>query len=255
MTARKTGYERELAARDADPQLAMVYDYFDKIGRGNGPSRRPLAQFYTAPATATMLAAMVGDNAGGLAMPDRPYGRIIDPACGAGILVLEQVRAMHASYGLPMSDCVRRVWIADVDLGAVLTARRVLRSLGPDCEPHVFWGDSMARYCWRLGRIEVDPMDVEATNKAGVRLYQESVRDWPGKSALSWIAAHKAGPSNPDPEPFYPLGTAHVDRTGEPTFEWSAEAWPHRIPTLVDNRCAKADGGGGAAPRQEVLAP
>ena len=193
-----------------DPAAALIADYYDAVRtRRNPVQRRTAAQFYTALAPSAFVAhATLGGGNGNDDDDDDAAGPITDLACGAGMLVLAAVRAAHERHGLPIADAVRRTIIADLDLGAVATARRVLSSLSPPAAPAAYWADMILGIAWRLGRVDLNPLDdLETIDKANAE-FSRRCAEWAPRAPVR-------------PPPF---GTAHVRADGTIEFHWEPAA-------------------------------
>lgn len=117
--------------------------------------RHALGEYYTP----DWLARFVLDEVG---YTGQPAARLLDPACGSGVFLVEAIRRYRASwakrYGSPtarpaqlLRQLRRHIFGVDLNPLAVLTAqanyrlavRDLLRRVEPDWEAPVYWGDSL----------------------------------------------------------------------------------------------------------------
>lgn len=207
---------------DDDPLVNMIDEYWATINRlRQEKDKRAAAQFYTQATAASLLAeTVVPDPA---SETDCPLpGRIIDYSCGAGMLPLFAVRRVARLYAgrISETDAVRRAWIGDIDLGALTIARRVLSAIAPPAVPHAFWSDALFDFTWTLGRVEIDPLDIDRVDEANAQFAR--------RRADYVIAGHsidlKDRPTLAEADPMVPLGTVHVPADSPIEFHWAPEA-------------------------------
>ena len=202
-----------------DPQVDAIQTYFWTLDRKREVrTRKAHAQYYTTHVASVLLAS--------LAMPDQltqpqpdgrppPLPRVMDFCCGAGMLLLSTIREAARVTGHPVADIVRSAIACDIDLGAIATCRRVLSSLSPPAEPSCYWADMLFNFTWRLGRVDLDPLDIDLADKAGAEFVQEMV---------PWL------PQSPDiasrPRDIVPLGTVDVRADGRVVFRYDPDPRP-----------------------------
>lgn len=157
-----------------DPQLRQIDAYHEQIHAARTKKRRTHAgQVYTPwPVVRFMVDSVLEQWEDKRGAGNWAAFFAYDPFCGAGIFPLAMARALSARTGWPLPDVVaRRIGGADLDLGALLTARRVLRSL-PDCaeaEPRLYWCDTLADFPWLVasecGADQIDTLDIDLIDR------------------------------------------------------------------------------------------
>lgn len=214
--AAKKKVDRASPPDDDDPQVRMIEEYWQALQQKRlKRNKQALAQFYTKSPAAALLAAITAPS------PEQGMPRVMDLACGAGMLPLFACRESAKSTGIPLGDVVRECVVADIDVGALETCRRVLSSLAPPAEPSVYWADSIFDFTWRLGTVSIDPLDIDLVDKANTMFYKENAR----------CAARAPAIADRDSE-MHPLGTAHATVDGRCLFVWDDESDQRR--PLVD---------------------
>lgn len=206
------------AETDDDPLVAEIDEYWAAINKLRVENdKRAAAQFYTQAAAASLLAS----TAVPAPRPDGPVpGRIIDWSCGAGMLPLFAVRETIRLYPqLDPCSVVENTWIADLDLGALTVARRVISKIAPPAVPRTFWHDALFGWAWQLGKVEVDPLDIAAVDERNAHFARRRA-DW----VLEGHSVHIKERGGPDSDPVEPFGTVHVYADRPMAFHWDPEA-------------------------------
>ncbi len=189
-----------------DPQTAMIAAYYNsRATQPDQKTRKSLAQFYTASPAAALLSGLalpfdrLFDSPSASSSSPPPLPCISDYACGAGALLLEGVRRAHASTGHSLADIVSHVVAEDLDIGALVTCRRVLSSLAPPAVPHCLWANSLFAWEWTLGTVDLDVSDLEAVDYAMLQFT---------RLMIPWLPhAPHLNERKPGPEP---LGTVDI---------------------------------------------
>ena len=142
--------------------------------------------------------------------------RLLDPCCGCGPFLVCAAREFARVANCTVRQALEHnVYGADIDLGAVLTARDVLRSMAPGILPYVMWADTLADFAWMPGRIDIDALDIAAVDAAN-KQFERAATAWIKGPALRLF---KDGPPSGG-DALRPLGVAHVHRDGSIDLHW-----------------------------------
>ena len=237
--AAKTKATRTYLDQPNDPQLQLIDDYNvamqerrDRLGRARH------GQVYTPWDIVEFLAKSAIE---GVVRHHTPAmlddARVLDPCCGAGPFLVSAVRRWSAITGRSHAEVIRRnVYGADLDIGAVLTARAVLRSMVPladsPCYPMVYWADSLADFAWLPRRVRIDALDIVTVDKLNAEFE---------KATLAYLAGpyrerSGTGPHSRGQDALTPLGVVDVLPDG-PSFHWFtgiADGRPQFAPVPID---------------------
>ncbi len=200
-----------------DPQLQMIDRYYSAMQeRRAALGRARHGQVYTPWEVVEFMVRSALDKVVSTYGQDRlREARILDPCCGAGPFLVSAARRFSRAAGCTIADALaRNVYGADIDLGAVLTARSVLASMAFGARPFVMWADTLADFAWLLGRVEIDALDIPAIDAANAA-FENSCLPWIRGPGLARFAD---GP--PGQDALRPLGVVHVLRGGRLEFHW-----------------------------------
>ena len=197
-----------------DAQLRIIDRYHDRIHELRSKKLRTSAgQVYTPyPVVEFMVRSVCHQY-------DRARGSewasfyALDPFCGAGVFLLAMARHLHARQQWAYHDILERPRVGgcDLDLGALVTARTMLRTL-PGCaeaEPRLFWSDTLADFFWLLdggagGADTIDPLHLGRIDRLNAALAARSAV-W---QAHAWAPQWTAAAADSDSDTAADSGTA-----------------------------------------------